>query len=456
MQYYVIKRDGRKVSFNATKIENAILRSAKNVVVDVPISEITLQVTTRIQDLYSYEMTVEQIQDVIEDTLIDLQLESLKNSYANYRKERTRIRDLKSELMDTVHNIGIETDRDNANVGNNFSSKLLRIASETNKWHNLSKMPKHLAKLHEQGDLYYHDLDSYNLTTNCLHIDTGKVFENGFNTGYGTIRKPKRIESAAELSCILLQSSQNDMFGGQSHVNFDNDMAPYVGLTREELKREFEPLKASLSEEAFASFVEEKLITRVRQSMQGIVYNLNTMHSRAGSQVPFSSLNIGLPETKDAALVCQIFLEEYEKGLGKNEQPIFPNIIFRVKKGVNRGTDAPYAYLFKLACKVASVRMNPTFMNIDADFNLKYYDKGILPATMGCRTYVCANINGPEGPNRRGNNAPTTSNLPRIALEAKGNLETFWVLLDNRLQLAKESLMHRYEILKRQIGRAHV
>ena len=449
MQYYVIKRDGRKVIFNATKIENAICRSAKNVPVDVPINEITSKVTTRIQDLYSYEITVEQIQDVIEDTLMDLELEALKNSYANYRKERTRIRDLKSELMDTVHHIGIETDRDNANVGNNFSSKLLRIASETNKWHNLSKMPKHLAKLHEQGDLYYHDLDSYNLTTNCLHIDTGKIFENGFNTGYGTIRKPKRIESAAELSCILLQSSQNDMFGGQSHVNFDNDMAPYVGLTREEIKKEFAPLKSTLSEEEFACFVEEKLITRVRQSMQGIVYNLNTMHSRAGSQVPFSSLNIGLPQTQDAALVCQIFLEEYEKGLGKNEQPIFPNIIFRVKKGVNRGSDAPYEYLFKLACKVASVRMNPTFMNIDADFNLKYYEKGILPATMGCRTYVCANINGPEGPNRRGNNAPTTINLPRIALEANGNLEAFWVLLDTRLQSAKESLLHRYEVLKR-------
>ena len=182
--------------------------------------------------------------------------------------------------------------------------------------------------------------------------------------------------------------------------------------------------------------------------MQGIVYNLNTMHSRAGSQVPFSSLNIGLPANDDAALVCQIFLEEYEKGLGKGEQPIFPNIIFRVKKGVNRGENAPYAYLYKLACRVAASRMNPTFMNIDADFNLKYYEKGIIPATMGCRTYICSNVNGPEGPNRRGNNAPTTINLPRIGILAKGNLETFWELLDNRLELAKASLLHRYEVLK--------
>ncbi|MBQ1274650.1 MAG: anaerobic ribonucleoside-triphosphate reductase [Cellulosilyticum sp.] len=449
MKYYVIKRDGRKVCFDHSKIVNAISRSAKddNVIVDV--EHIATSVENRIKDNYINEITVEEIQDLIEDTLMDLQLEEIKDSYANYRKERTRIRDLKSELMDTVHNIGIETDRDNANVGNNFSSKLLRIASETNKWHNLSKMPKQLAKLHEQGDLYYHDLDSYNLTTNCLHIDTGSVFEKGFNTGYGTIRKPKRIESAAELSCILLQSSQNDMFGGQSHVNFDNDMAPYVDATREEIKIEFAPLKQTLSDDDFNQFVENKLISRIHQAMQGIVYNLNTMHSRAGSQVPFSSLNIGLPTSHDAALVCQIFLEEYEKGLGKNEQPIFPNIIFRVKKGVNRGEGAPYAYLYKLACRVAASRMNPTFMNIDADFNLKYYKKGIIPATMGCRTYICSNVNGPEGPSKRGNNAPTTINLPRIGILAKGNLDTFWKLLDERLELAKASLLHRYQVLKR-------
>lgn len=448
MEYYVIKRDGRKVAYESCKIKNAIKRSASDLHLLVNVDEITEEVERRIQDCSCYEINVEQIQDLIEQTLDDFELNSIKNTYANYRKERTRIRDLKSELMDTVHAIGIETDRDNANVGNNFSSKLLRIASETNKWHNLSTMPKHLAKLHELGDLYYHDLDSYNLTTNCLHIDTGAIFEKGFNTGYGTIKKPKRIETAAELSCILLQSSQNDMFGGQSHVNFDNDMAPYVGYTREEIEEEYAPLKEVMGDTPFNTFVQEKLSTRIHQAMQGIVYNLNTMHSRAGSQVPFSSLNIGLPMSEDAALVCEAFLLEYEKGLGKKEQPIFPNIIFRVKKGVNREPNDPYYYLFKLATRVAASRMNPTFMNIDADFNAYYYNKGILPATMGCRTYVCSNINGPEGPNRRGNNAPTTINLPRIGILAEGDLERFWQLLDERLHQAKDSLIHRYEVLK--------
>ncbi len=447
MLCYVIKRDGRRVEFDKSKIQNALSLSANELNLELDVNQITTLVTDNISNRNIKEIDVEKIQDLIEDTLDDLKLNHVTFAYSNYRKERTRLRDMKSDLMHTVHNIGIETDRDNANVGNNFSSKLLRIASETNKWHNLSKMPKDLAKRHEVGDLHYHDLDSYNLTTNCLHIDTGDLLKRGFNTGYGTIKPPKRIETAAELSCILLQASQNDMFGGQSHVNFDNDLAPYVGLTRDEITNEFEALLNTMSQDEFENFVNQKLNKRVHQAMQGVVYNLNTMHSRAGSQVPFSSLNLGIPLTEDAALICQSFLLEYEKGLGKGEQPIFPNIIFRVKEGVNREKNDPYFYLYELACRVAAKRMNPTFMNLDADFNKKYYDQGILPATMGCRTYICSNINGPEGPAKRGNIAPTTINLPRIGILAKGSINKFFSLLESRLQLAKDSLMHRYGIL---------
>lgn len=218
MYYQVIKRDGRHTVYQSKKIQQAISKSAKEVHLSIDSSAITTEVERRIHMRASSAISVEAIQDLIEQTLLDFDYPEVKSIYSNYRKERTRLRDLKSELMDTVHAIGIETDRDNANVGNNFSSKLLRIASETNKWHNLAIMPKHLAKYHELGDLYYHDLDSYNLTTNCLHIDTALMFEKGFNTGYGTIKKPKRIETAAELSCILLQASQNDMFGGVRHV----------------------------------------------------------------------------------------------------------------------------------------------------------------------------------------------------------------------------------------------
>jgi ribonucleoside-triphosphate reductase class III catalytic subunit (EC 1.17.4.2) len=177
--------------------------------------------------------------------------------------------------------------------------------------------------------------------------------------------------------------------------------------------------------------LDKRLRKNIAQAMQGIVYNLNTMHSRAGSQVPFSSINIGIPQSEDAALVCEIFLQQYEKGLGKGEQPIFPNIIFRVKKGVNREPGDPYYYLFKLACRVAAKRMNPTFMNLDSDFNKAYYDKGVLPATMGCRTYVISNINGEPGTKGRGNIAPTTINLPRLGIMAKGEVDKFlscWII----------------------------
>ncbi|AGF53914.1 ribonucleoside-triphosphate reductase [Clostridium saccharoperbutylacetonicum] len=449
---YVVKRDGREVKFNSDKIAQAIKGSASEIGLLLKESQVLDTVHKvikyiEVESEYKRTVTVEQIQNLVEKALKDEGHKDIAIAYSSYRSERTKVREIKSDLMRAIRQIGVETDRDNANVGNNFSSKLLRIASESNKWNTLATMPKNLAKAHETGDLYYHDLDSYNLTVNCLHIPTREILENGFNTGYGTINAPKRIETAAELSCILLQSTQNDMFGGQSHPDFDNDMGIFVDPTRDEIRKELEELE--IPEEKIEALLEGKVRKKIHQAMQGVVYNLNTMHSRAGSQVPFSSINIGLPTSKDAALVCEIFLLEYEKGLGKGEQPIFPNIIFRVKSGVNREESDPYFHLFKLACRVAAKRMNPTFMNIDADFNKEYYDKGYVPATMGCRTYLMKNVNGEPGCKGRGNIAPTTLNLPRIGLQAKGDIDKFFEILDSRLELAKDSLMNRYEVLKK-------
>ena len=447
---YVVKRDGREVEFNTDKIRNAIKKASNEVGESLKESEVLIciqRVIKYIEESQKEKVSVEEVQNLVEKALVDSGHTNIEKAYSAYRRERTRVRDIKSDLMKVIKKIGVETDRDNANVGNNFSSKLLRIASESNKWHNLYNMPKHLAKAHELGELYFHDLDSYNLTTNCLHIPTGEVLSRGFNTGYGTIKPPKRIETAAELSCILLQSTQNDMFGGQSHPDFDNDMAQFIEPTRNEIREEL--LELGIEEKRLDDLVEKKLRSRIHQAMQGVVYNLNTMHSRAGSQVPFSSVNLGIPNSNDAALICEIFLREYEKGLGKGEQPIFPNIIFRVKKGVNREQDDPYYYLFKIACEVASKRMNPTFMNIDADFNKEYYDKGYIPATMGCRTYLMKNVNGEPGCKGRGNIAPITINLPRIGIEANKDINKFFEILQNRLTLAKEALLHRYSILKK-------
>lgn len=446
---YVVKRDGREVRFNSEKIANAIKKAAKEIEYNFKESqvlEIVHKVINYIEMTGKEKVSVEEVQNLVEKALKDSGHERIQKVYSTYRIERTRVREIKSDLMKAINKIGVETDRDNANVGNNFSSKLLRIASESNKWHNLSNMPKHLAKAHENGELYFHDLDSYNLTINCLHIPTKEILERGFNTGYGTISPPKRIETAAELSCILLQSSQNDMFGGQSHPDFDNDISVFVEPTRQEVRKELEEL--GIDGERLDELVEKKLNKRIHQAMQGIVFNLNTMHSRAGSQVPFSSINLGIPYTRDAALVCEAFLEEYEKGLGKGEQPIFPNIIFRVKEGINREAEDPYHYLYQLACRVASKRMNPTFMNIDADFNKEFYDKGYMPATMGCRTYLMKNINGEPGCKGRGNIAPVTVNLPRIAIESGKSTDKFFEILQQRLLLAKEALLNRYGVLK--------
>ena len=446
---YVVKRDGREVKFNSQKISNAIKKASNEIgekLKESQVLECTQKVINYIECEKKEKISVEEVQNLVEKALVESGYKNIQRAYSSYRKERTRVREIKSDLMKVINKIGIETDRDNANVGNNFSSKLLRIASESNKWHNLYNMPKYLAKAHEIGEVYFHDLDSYNLTINCLHIPTGEILKKGFNTGYGTIKPPKRIETAAELSCILLQSTQNDMFGGQSHPDFDNDMAEFIEPTREEIRKELKSY--GIEGEKLESLIEEKLNDRVHQAMQGVVYNLNTMHSRAGSQVPFSSINLGIPNSKDAALVCEVFLQEYCKGLGKGEQPIFPNIIFRVKQGVNREPEDPYYYLYKLACEVASKRMNPTFMNIDADFNKEFYDKGYMPATMGCRTYLMKNINGEPGCKGRGNIAPITINLPRIGIEANNDIDKFFEILQERLVLAKEALLHRYSFLK--------
>lgn len=445
----IIKRDGTINNFEVDKIKNAISKACQEIGKDMSDSEILNIVMNVVSNINSYmeenkltEINVEQIQDFVEKNLSDYK--DILIAYKNYRRERNRIRDTKTDIMKTVKAIGVETDRDNANVGNNFSAKLLRIASESNKWTQTSSViPKEMAKLHENGDLYFHDLDSYNLTTNCLHVPTRKMLTEGFNTGYGTIKRPQRIESAAELSCILLQASQNDCFGGQSHPNFDNDMGLFVEPTRQEIKNEYLSLGIDNDEK-----VEEKVEKRIHQAMQAVVYNLNSMHSRAGSQVPFSSVNIGIPESKDAALVCKVFLEEYNKGLGNGEQPIFPNIIFRVKDGVNAKEGDPYYYLYELACKVAAKHMNPTFMNINADFNKEYYDKGYIPCTMGCRTYLMSNINGEPGTEGRGNIAPITMNLPRMGLQANGSIEKFYEILDKRLIQSRDCLLHRYSILK--------
>jgi len=413
------KRDGRVVEFSKSKISTAIFRSAQ--AVGGADSEKAEKLADKVVDYLGNQFRdnvphVEEIQDAVEKILIENGHAKTAKAYILYRDKRTRMRDAKNELMDVVEEILKETSRENANIGHSPSSKMFQIASATSKKYYLSRfIPEKMASAHIKGDCHIHDLDYYNKTLNCLHIPLKRLLEEGFNTGHGYIRSPKRPSSATALAAIILQSSQNDMFGGQSFAHFDRDMADCVkGFSEEE----------------------------VYQAMEALVYNLNSMHSRAGNQVPFSSLNLGLDTSVEGRLITRSFLSAYEKGLGMGENPIFPNVIFKLKKGVNFDKEDPNYDLFQLAIRVASRRMNPTFLFMDAPFNAPYGDE---VSTMGCRTRIVANRHGEEIATGRGNLAFTTINLPRLALQAEKNMEKFYEKLDALMDLVAEQLYHRYQ-----------
>ena len=250
---------------------------------------------------------------MVEKVLIENGHARTAKAYILYRDRRTRIRDGKSDLMDTVREILKETSRENANVSNSPSAKMLQIASAASKSYYLTNLlPEEFSQAHRSGLIHIHDLDYYGKTLNCLQIDLYKLLKNGFNTGYGYIRPPKRIASAAAQTAIILQSNQNDMYGGQSIPHFDRAMSQII-----------------------ADMPSEPDEDEIFQAMEGLVYNLNTMHSRAGAQVPFSSLNFGTDTSEYGRAVTKALLMAFERGLGRGESPIFPNLVFRVKKGVN-------------------------------------------------------------------------------------------------------------------------
>ena len=416
----IIKRDGREASFDETKITDAIFKAAKAVGgEDRQLAmELTLEVMKTLKKRFNGgPFTVEDVQDIVEKVLIERGHARTAKAYILYRSQRTRMREARSDLMDAVAEILVETNRDNANIGNSPSAKMLQIASAASKQYYLTRViPENMAQAHIRGDIHIHDLDFYGKTLNCIQIPLDKLLQNGFSTGHGHIRPPKRPTSATALAAIILQSSQNDMHGGQSFGFFDRDMAPYVEEATEE---------------------------ETYQAMEALIYNLNSMHSRAGAQVPFSSLNFGT-ETSDAARkITRNLLLAYEKGLGRGENPIFPNLIFRVKEGINLNPGDPNYDLFKLAIRVAAQRLNPTFSFMDASFNKAY---GNEVGYMGCRTRVISNRRGPEVTSRRGNLSFTTVNLPRIAIRAERDIMLFYQYLSEMVDLVCEQLMHRYKI----------
>ena len=459
--------------------------------------------------------SVEDIQDQVEQTLITEGYAKTAKAYILYRAERSRTREAKTRLMHILEDITFkdasESDvkRENANIdGDTAMGTMLKYGSESAKqFYDMYVLNPEHARAHREGDIHIHDLDFLTLTTTCTQIDLTQLFKGGFSTGHGVLREPQDIGSYSALACIAIQSNQNDQHGGQAIASFDYDMAPGVAKTyikeyrralgaalelllnhdaaNEEAKsivrqieneigakptlkpnKEFDDALrerlTAMSDEATA----ERIIhyatergyreteRRTYQAMEAFIHNLNTMHSRAGAQTPFSSINYGMDTSPEARMVMRNLLLATESGLGNGETPIFPIQIFRVKEGVSYNPGDPNYDLFRLAIRVSAKRLFPNFSFVDAPFNLKYYKPGHHEtefAYMGCRTRVIGNVYDPtrEVCNRRGNLSFTSINLPRIAIESHGDIDKFFKMLDERMDLVFEQLDERFEIQAR-------
>jgi ribonucleoside-triphosphate reductase len=453
----IIKRDGRTQSFHDGKITDAIFKclEASGQADRQLAMELTLGVIKKIKQQYTDDsFTVENVQDLVETVLIEQGHAKAAKAYILYRDERSRLREARSSMMNAVSAILQETNRDNANVGNSPSAKVLQISEVASKNYYLKRvLPEKESKAHINGDIYIHDLSWYGKTLTCLQIPLGRLLREGFNNGHGYIRPPKGIKTAASLAAIILQSNQNDMHGGQSFAYFDKDMAPYVELEKEKQKELLHRnlkalgLSASVSEEQIKALAHERAREETFQAMEGFIYNLNTMHSRAGAQVPFSSINFGTDTSEEGRMVTECFLLAYEKGLGKGESPLFPNVCFKVKEDVNFEEGDPNYDLFHLSLRVACKRLFPTFSFQDSSFNSPFRDEEV--AYMGCRTRVISNCNGAEQTDSRGNLSFTTINLPRLGIRANKDKSLFWKYLDEVIDLCIEQLLTRYTIQKK-------
>lgn len=458
MIIHIIKRDGRKVPFNIEKIANAIFKAAQS----CGGSDFNESMDIAVEVCSCYEKmsggkipTVEEIQDLVEKFLIEKGHAKTAKAYILYRYERTRAREMKTNLMCVLDELTFsaakdsDIKRENANIdGDTAMGTMLKYGSVSAKeYYEMYVLePKH-AKAHRDGDIHIHDLDFYTLTTTCTQIDIKKLFKNGFSTGHGFLREPNDIASYSALACIAIQSNQNDQHGGQSIPAFDYAMADGIKKTyanryvrnvaralsliggaenesetaaaiKKEIEdkygivpvlandngyqeKEYELLlnctdadTAKKIQEFAVKNAEKETNRAAYQAMEALIHNLNTMNSRAGAQTPFSSINYGTDTSPEGRMVIKNVLLAQEAGLGNGETPIFPIHIFKIKDGVNYNPGDPNYDLFKLACRVSAKRLFPNFSFIDAPYNLQYYKPGDPDteiAYMGCRTRVIGN-----------------------------------------------------------------
>lgn len=526
MNSKIQKRNGSIADFDSIKILNAISKASMAVKVEPMTSMDLSYLTQKVCDKLPKDeiCTVEQVQDLVEETLIQFGYAKTAKAYILYRAEHSKIRQTESDLMDIYNELTFayakdaDIKRENANIdADTAMGTMLKYGSEGSKYYiDNYILPKDIAAAHINGDIHIHDKDFYMLTETCCQIDLLKLFKHGFSTGHGYLREPQSIQSYASLACIAIQANQNEMHGGQSVPNFDYSMAPGVaktfmkeyyralaqnlviriGVENEKAKDIITLMKNELSrpsldnEEAFGEELvgwfknkqdEDNYISideetarlshknafktavmetdrATYQAMEALIHNLNTMNSRAGAQVPFSSINYGTDTSLEARMVIKNLLLATDAGLGEGETPIFPVQIFKVKEGINYNPGDPNYDLFQLAIKTSAKRLFPNFSFIDAPFNLPYYKKGDYNsevAYMGCRTRVIGNHYDPtrEITCGRGNLSFTSINLPRLGIEAGGDIDVFYKKLDGLMELVSRQLLHRFKIQCTKKGR---
>ena len=349
-----------------------------------------------------------------------------------------------------VDSIVREMNHDNANTQNSAASKMYGIAEAVSKPYFLTKISSKYAENHRKGKVYINDLGYYGLTWNCFFNPLGKMLEHGFENGVGTIRQPQRITSAIALACIILQSSQNAMFGGQGFLRFDTDLAPYVQKEYEcqhNLIEEVQQQGTILDDAMTDKEAMERTERVVFQAMEAFVYNMNTMRSRSGAQVTFSSVNFGTDTTWQGRMISRNLLKAYIKGLGNGENPIFPNLCFKLKDGVNLHEGEPNFDLTELAIECVGKRIQPRFVFCDSPAYAGMSLENI--GTMGCRTAVRGDVNGTGEADARGNLFFNTVSLPYIALEAGGDRDKFEALFNETIDDAIGELVERYEVVKK-------
>ena len=526
LELVVIKRNGKKVDFNGAKIALAIKKGFDSVNEQdeetgkykydtKDITKVYNEVIKSIEKKYSEKIKIEEIQDLIEESLKKKGYDEVYKSFSEYRERRSQSREMfvddkrLHKFLKTIEGLGLktadedDTKRENANVdGDTAMGTMLQYGSTVSKEFAKSYlMKKKFADAHDNGEIHIHDMDFLPMgTTTCMQIELDRLFKKGFSTGHGYLRPPKDIMSFSALAAIAIQANQNDQHGGQSIPAFDYFLAPGVLMTfkkqfkqqvsdyldlegllshisMERVAREidklesinfgieiFEPIYKESDEikRLFEKASEKALLKTDRitfQAMEAFIHNLNTMHSRAGAQVPFSSINFGTDISPEGRMVSLNLLKATDEGLGHGETPIFPVSIFKVKEGVNYNPEDPNYDVFRKACEVSAKRLFPNFSFLDAPFNLEYYKPGDYRTEvgyMGCRTRVMADVTdrNNETTGGRGNLSFTSLNLPRIGIKHgiclgerdKADMDGFYKELGETMELIRDQLYERFEI----------